>query len=392
MEKRTPPQPTILQLIPELDTGGAERGCVEVALATVRAGGRALVVSAGGGLVPELVAGGATHILHSSIRSKNPFKIIRNGWFLKALIEREAVDIIHARSRAPAWSGWLAGKLTGKPFMTTFHSTYNFKMGVKRLYNSVMARGARVIAISEFIRQHILENYRIDPARIRLIHRGFDTARFHPALVTEARREALRQAWGIDKDATIIMLPGRLTYWKGQTVLIEAMWFLTDTNVTAICVGGDQGRHDGRAGLEWLIAEHDLQGRVKLVGDCRDMPAALSLATIVVSASIEPEAFGRVIVEAQAMEKPVIVSDCGAVAETVGASIEHGGGGWIVPPNDGWKLANAIRRVLAMAPEEVAEKGRAARAYVTQHYTTQRLTDATLAVYNELLSADKQFS
>lgn len=379
-------RPTILQIIPELDTGGAERGCVEVALATVEAGGRALVVSAGGRLVPGLAAGGGRHFLWPSIKSKNPFKIIGNARKLKALIKAERVDIIHARSRAPAWSGWLAGKLSGTPFMTTFHAPYNFKSGIKRLYNSVMARGVRVIAISEFIRQHVLGNYSINATKIRLIHRGFDTEQFDPALITNARQQALRQAWSIEKDATIILMPGRLTRWKGQTVLVEAMAQLKDINAIAVCVGGDQGRIAYTEELTALIEQRDLRDCVKLVGDCRDMPAAMSLATIVVSTSIEPEAFGRVIVEAQAMEKPVIVSDCGAVAETVGAT----GGGWIVPVGDAVALAKAIRTALAMPAAELAEKGRAAREYVTQTYTTQRLTDATLAVYNELLPAERQ--
>ncbi len=374
-------QPVIIQLIPELDTGGAERGCVDVALAIVRTGGKAIVVSAGGGLVPELQTGGAVHVLRSSIKSKNPFKIIGNAWFLKALIEQESVNVIHARSRAPAWSGWLAGKLTGVPFMTTFHAPYNFKSGLKRLYNSVMARGARVIAVSDFIRQHVVENYPINPADIRVIHRGFDTGRFDPALVTEAQQEALRRAWGVREDATIILLPGRLTRWKGQRVLIEAMAQFKDPNAIAICVGGDQGRTAYREELEALIAEHGLQGRVKLVGDCRDMPSALSLATLVVSTSTNAEAFGRVIVEAQAMEKPVIVSDCGAVAETVGAT----GGGWIVPVGDATALAKAIQSALALPRETLIQKGHIARVYVTQTYTTQRLTDATLQIYNELL-------
>lgn len=372
--------PTILQLIPELETGGAERGCVDMARAIRQAGGRAIVISAGGKMVRELEESGAQHLCWPSIKSKNPFKIMWNAAKLQVLLRRGKVDLIHARSRAPAWVGYFAASRTGVPFMTTFHSTYNFKSNVKRWYNSVMARGVRVIAISDFIRQHILANYHTHPENIRLIHRGVDIDAFSPAAVTPQRMAALRSNWGVAEGVPVILLPGRLTRWKGQAVLIEAMALLKDTNAVAVCVGSDQGRTDYTQSLRDQIKRLGLKGRVVLAGDCTDMPAACAAASIVASCSTEPEAFGRVIVEAQAMERPVVVSNLGAVAETAA-----GGWGMIVPPEDPAALAGALRQVLALTPEARATLGPTARAFVLANYTRAKMTAATLAVYEEIL-------
>ncbi|MGE3769393.1 MAG: glycosyltransferase family 4 protein [Bdellovibrionales bacterium] len=375
-------QPIVLQLIPELETGGAERGCVDMAAAIQAAGGRALVVSAGGKMVPEIEAAGAAHFVWPQIKSKNPFKIFASAWKLKALIRAENVQVIHARSRAPAWAGWLAARWTGRPFMTTFHSTYNFKSAPKRFYNSVMTRGRRVIAISDFIRQHVLKHYsNVDAKDVRLIHRGIDVAKFDPAAVSADRVAALKAKWGVPADKQIILLPGRLTRWKGQLVLIKAIAQLAPDRCVAVMVGSDQGRDGYRESLEQQVIKRRIQARVFMPGDCSDMPAAYAAADIVVSASIEPEAFGRVIVEAQAMGKPVVVSDLGAVAETAGAT----GFGWIVPPGDDEALAAAVRQIWALPPEEHARRAAAARQYILQHYTKEKMCADTLAVYRELI-------
>lgn len=383
----TDPRATILQLIPELETGGAERGCVDMAIAIQQAGGRALVISAGGPMVDQVTAAGATHYEWPSIKSKNPLHIWQNAQRLKKFLRAEKVNLVHARSRVPAWAGYLACKAVGVPFMTTFHSTYNFSNPLKRWYNSVMARGQRVIAISDFIRRHIEAHYpECPPEHIRLIHRGIDVERFDVTQIGPERLIALTSQWGVAPDTKIILLPGRLTRWKGQMTLIEAMLHLNAPNTVAVLVGSDQGRTAYREKLVDAINTHGLAGKVLLPGECNDMPAAYALADVVVSASAEPEAFGRVIVEAQAIGKPVVVTDLGAVAETAGAT----GFGWIVPPSNSRAMATALRDALAIGQNERTARAAIARDYILGHYTRAKMCAATVAVYNELLAETKQ--
>ncbi|MEN0077074.1 MAG: glycosyltransferase family 4 protein, partial [Paracraurococcus sp.] len=298
--------PTVLQVLPALDSGGVERGTLEIADAVIRAGGRALVASAGGRLVAPLERLGARHVT-LPLRTKTPLGILRNAGRLAALARAEGVDILHARSRAPAWSALLAARRSGAHFVTTYHGTYNEGVPGKRLYNSVMARGERVIAISRFIAEHIRRVHGTDPARIRIIPRGVDPALFDPDRVAPARIEALRSAWGVPPDRPVILLPGRLARWKGQAVLIEAMAAVPEA--AALLVGG--GGASLRGELAARIAALGLQGRVILAGHADDMPAALLLADVVVHASTDAEAFGRTVIEAQAMARPVIAADLG---------------------------------------------------------------------------------
>ncbi|MFC7476015.1 glycosyltransferase family 4 protein [Dankookia sp. GCM10030260] len=365
---------TVLQVLPALISGGVERGTLEIAGAVVRAGGRALVASAGGPLVGPLERLGARHVT-LPLATKNPLAILRNAGRLAALIRAEGVRIIHARSRAPAWSALLAARRTGAHFVTTYHGTYNENVPGKRRYNAVMAQGERVIAISSFIAGHIRERHGTEPGRIRVIPRGVDTALFDPALVSPARLAALRGAWNLPASRPVIMLPGRLTRWKGQGVLVEAMARLPDA--TAVLVGGG-ARY--QAVLEARIAELGLADRVRLVGHAEDMPAALLLADIVVHASTDPEAFGRTVIEAQAMARPVIAADLGAPRETV----QQGITGWRVTPGDPAALAALLRQVLDLPAAARAAVGAAARAHVLQAYTTAAMQAATLDVYREL--------
>jgi glycosyltransferase involved in cell wall biosynthesis len=373
--------PAVLQVLPALVAGGVERGTLEIAEAQRAAGLRALVASAGGPLVPALEASGARH-LALPLRTKSPLGIWRNAGALAALIRREGVRIVHARSRAPAWSALLAARRTGARLVTTYHGTYTEGVPGKRLYNSVMARGDRVIAISGFIAEHIRARHGTDPARIRVIPRGVDPARFDPGAVGPARVAALRTAWGVPEGRPVVMLPGRLTRWKGGAVLVEAMARLRDRDALALLVGGAEPRREGfRAELEALIAARGLEGRVRLVGHAEDMPAALLLADLVVHASTDPEAFGRTVIEAQAMRRPVIASDLGAPRETV----EEAATGWRVPPGDPAALAGAIGRALALPAAERAAVGARARDAVLARYTTAAMQRATVAVYRELL-------
>lgn len=272
---------TVMQVLPSLVTGGVERGAVDIATALVAEGGRAIVVSSGGPMAHDLTRAGAEHIT-LPVDSKNPFVIRKNIDRLAHLIRANNVDIVHARSRAPAWSAYFAAQKTGARFITTFHGTYNFGMPFKKRYNSIMTRGDRVIAISEFIARHIMDTYQTDPARLRVIHRGVNFDIFDPAKVSAERVIKLATDWRLPDGVPIIMLPGRLTRWKGQAVLIEALSLLGRDDVRCIIVGSDQGRTRYTRRLQLLIDKFNLGSIVHIVGECRDMPAALMLADVVV--------------------------------------------------------------------------------------------------------------
>jgi len=373
------PPPAILQVLPALRSGGVERGTLEIAEAQIAAGFRAIVASAGGEMVPALEALGAKHIT-LPLTAKTPWAIWRNAAALAALARSEGVALIHARSRAPAWSALLAARRMDLPFVTTYHGAYNEGFPGKRLYNSVMARGDRVIAISHFIADLIRARHGVDEARLRVIPRGVDPRRFDPALVSAERLAALRAAWGVAEGQPIIMLPARVTRWKGQMVLVEAMAQLPG-DALALLVGDAAERPAFQAELQARIAGLGLQDRVRLVGHATDMPAALMLADVVVHASTDAEAFGRTVIEAQAMARPVIASDLGAPRETVAEGIT----GWRTPPGDAAALAAALSRALAMTDSERAALGARARAAVLSGYTTAAMQAATMATYRELL-------
>ena len=373
------PLPAILQVLPALRSGGVERGTLEIAEAQIAAGFRAIVASAGGEMVPALEALGAKHIT-LPLTAKTPWAIWRNAAALAALARAEGVALIHARSRAPAWSALIAARRLGLPFVTTYHGAYNEGFPGKRLYNSVMARGDRVIAISHFIADLIRARHGVDEARLRVIPRGVDPRRFDPALVSAERLAALRAAWGVAEGQPIIMLPARVTRWKGQMVLVEAMAQLPG-DALALLVGDAAERPAFQAELQARIAGLGLQDRVRLVGHATDMPAALMLADVVVHASTDAEAFGRTVIEAQAMARPVIASDLGAPRETVAEGIT----GWRTPPGDAAALAAALSRALAMTDSERAALGARARAAVLSGYTTAAMQAATMATYRELL-------
>lgn len=374
---------TILQVIPALGSGGGvERGTVEIAEAIAAAGGRALVTSVGGAQVHEITRAGGEHI-ELPVDSKNPVVIYNNILRLVALIERENVDLVHVRSRAPGWSAFYAAKRTKRPLVTTFHGTYNAGNFIKRAYNSVMTRGDRVIAISAFIAEHVRRLYGVPASRLRIIHRGVDLNRFNPAMVSAERVVQLANEWRLTEGHPVIMLPGRLTRWKGQTVFIEAVAKLKRRDIRCLIVGGDQGRYDYRRELEVMVETYNLGEVVRIVDHCPDMPAAYMLSDAVVSASTDPEAFGRVMIEAQALGRPVIASDHGGALETVLPKKT----GWLVPSGDVDALSDALTEVLDL--DEVA-RGRlsdVAIANVVENFSKQKMCSKTLEVYNEVLQA-----
>jgi glycosyltransferase involved in cell wall biosynthesis len=370
----------VLQVLPSLITGGVERSTVEIAEAITGAGWTALVASAGGPLAVAVERAGGRHIALPLV-SRSPWALWRNAARLAALIRFERVGIVHARSRAPAWSAWLACRRTGAHFVTTYHGVYGEDLPFKRHYNAVMAKGERVIAASRHVAAWIVARHGTDPRRIRVIPRGIDPAVFDPSSVSPERTARLAQAWRLPAAAPVILMPGRLTSWKGQTVLIDALARLSRRNAVCVLVGSDQGRRHYSHRLYRQAQALGLADRIRFAGNCDDMPAALALADVVVHASVKPEAFGRVVIEAQAMERAVIASDLGGPVETV----EHGVTGWRVPPGDATALAAAMDAVLAMPADARAVIGANARQAVLRRCTVAAMQAATLEVYHEVI-------
>jgi glycosyltransferase involved in cell wall biosynthesis len=371
-----PRPPAILQVLPALVSGGVERGTIEIAEAIAEAGFRPLVASAGGPLVAQVQRVGGVHVT-LPLDTKSPAGIWRNAASLVALVRTEEVAIIHARSRAPAWSALLAARRSGARFVTTYHGAYNEGFPGKRLYNSVMARGERVIAISRFIADLIEQRHGTPGSRIRLIPRGVDPRRFDPGRVPAACVLAQREAWSAAPGQKVVLLPGRLTRWKGQMVLVEALAHLPD--VIGVLAGG--GNEGFVRELQDRAAVLGLGSRLVLAGHMDPLDVALLAADVVVHASTDAEAFGRTVIEAQAMARPVIASDLGGPRETV----EEGVTGWRVAPGDPAALAAALSRVLALPEAEREAAGARARAAVLRDYTTAAMQRATIGVYRDLL-------
>lgn len=371
----------VLQILPALDSGGVELGTVQIAEALVKAGHTALVASSGGRMVAEVEAVGGRHIT-LPLKSKNPLTMLANIDRLGKVIRANGVQLVHARSRAPAWSARFAAQRAGVPFVTTFHAAYKHGFALKRFYNAVMTSGERVIAISEFIRQHVTDVYGVEEARITLIHRGADMKRFDPAQVDPARLAALRDAWQLPPNVPVIMCVGRLSRTKGQDVLIKALGRIKQLPFHCVLVGSDQGRTSVSDDLKQLVTENGLEGRVALVGDCRDMPAAYLLSSVVVAPSLLPEAFGRVLVEPQAMERLIISSNSGAAPE----SVVPGKTGWLVEPGNPEALAAALRDFLTLSQNERRSRERAARSHVLERFDTALMCSKTLTLYDDVLS------
>jgi glycosyltransferase involved in cell wall biosynthesis len=370
--------PAVLQVLPRLVTGGVERGTVEVAAALVAAGWKAVVASEGGPMVRELERAGARHI-ELPLASKNPFTMRRNVERLAQLVGRERIDIIHARSRAPAWSALGAARRTGCHFVTTFHNAYGDGTWLKRRYNRVMAEGERVIAISRFVAEHAMRVYSVPPEKLRIIERGVDFTRFDPERVSAERVIRLAREWQLADGVQAVMLPGRLTRWKGQLVLVDAVARLERRDLRCLLVGAGEGRY--REQLLDTIALRGLGGLFHVIEDCRDIGAAYMLADVVVSASTRPEGFGRIIAEAQAMGRPVIATNHGGAREI----LRDGDTGWLVPPGDPEALAQALAAALALGQAERLALAQRAIAHMRAHFTTEAMTSRTLAVYDEIL-------
>lgn len=382
---QSPWPPCVLQVIPALDAGGAERACLDVAGAVSAQGGRALVASAGGRLAGELAMLGGQWV-NLPMASKNPLIILANAFRLARLIRSGSVDLVHARSRAPAWSAWIATRMTSTPFVTTFHGFYSAGNPLKRFYNRIMLRGARVIAGSQFMAEHIRAVYQPPKDHIAVIHRGVDLRKFDPLAVEPERIAALLREWKIPAESRIVLLPGRLTRWKGQLLFLEALAKLVPpAGLMAVLAGDAQGRNAYAQEIADRASQLGLQDRVRIAGNVADMPAAYAAADIAVSASLEAEAFGRVPVEAMAMGCTVVAAGHGGVAESLrnpdgGPSFGH-----LFAPGDRDQFTEALRRAAAAprggGPDQVA----AARRHVEKEYSTAQMCAATLALYRDIL-------
>jgi glycosyltransferase involved in cell wall biosynthesis len=376
---------SVLQVTPELNAGGVERTTIEMAEAISRAGGLALIASAGGRLEPDLEASGGK-LIKIPADTKNPLTALANVWRLMRIAKKHKVQIIHARSRAPAWSALIAARLAGVPFVTTFHGIYNARSPLKRFYNSVMARGDVVIANSEYTREHILEFYDTKREQIVAIPRGVDLDVFDVTRVSAQEVAAQRAEWNVaPNDARcVVMAPARLTRWKGQLILVEAIAMIEKRRPGAlkVIVAGDaQGRAGYVEEINAAIEKAQLHDVVAVVGHLRHMSLAFAASDLAVFPVTEPEAFGRGAVEAQAMGVPVIATNLGGYTETV---IE-GETGFLAPPGAAQALAGAIERMLDLSPEQRAAMGRKGRDRVHQLYSKQALQTATMAVYQRVL-------
>jgi len=388
----SPASPTILQVVPELDTGGAEKSAIEMAEAVTRAGGVCLVASAGGRMETALAEAGG-ELIRLPLAAKNPPRMVGNIVALRRLISDRGVDLVHARSRAPAWSALAAARLARVPFVTTYHGAYNQKSRAKSFYNSVMARGDVVIANSRYTASLLMERHGTPESRVRVIYRGVDVEGFAPEAVSPERIAALRTAWGVQPDVRVVLQVARLTRWKGQDIVIAAAARVlkqADMAGVAVVLAGDaQGRNEYERELRALIAANGLTDRIKLAGHVEDVPAACRAAEIVVVASREAEAFGRASAEAQAAGRPVIVADRGALPETL---IPVGGAdgqatGWLVAPDDPGALAACLDSALRLPAEKLAQMGARGQAHVSSKFTARAMQTATLQVYDDLLGS-----
>ncbi len=376
--------PTILQVIPALKSGGVEIETLEVASAILAAGGRPIIACAQGELSKDpRTKGVLLKIL--PLNTKNPLQIWRNAKLLKELIRNEKVDIVHARSRGPAWSAFKAAKETNIPFITTYHAAYKSRSFFKTLYNSVMAAGDRVIAISPFIERHIKTKYAqfrwFDSSKLRLILRGIDLAYFNPKSVSVEQVTHLRQKWALPPKARVILLPGRLSKSKGQDTLIKAFALMKSPNTFLVLLGSTQGHEAYRDTLLDLAASLNLESRVKWFPAISDLAPAYQLSNVIVCPSHVPEGFGRLIVEAQAMEKPIIATNHGGACDL----IKEGKTGWLVPPEDEKTLAKVLDQVLALPKKELGAIGKQERAWAETHFSKIAMLSKTIAVYKEVI-------
>ncbi len=377
----------VLQVIPKLGYGGAETGCYDIAHYLAEQECNSYIATSGGELL-KFVKKNKVKVFKLPVDSKNPILIFLNAIFLILIILFKKINIVHARSRAPAWSCYLACLFTNTNFVTTFHGTYNFKNNLKKFYNSIMLRSKLTIAGSNFIFGHINDNYQEylnKKKKLRVIFRGINVDYYNPKNISILKQEKLKKEWNLDPNKITILLPGRLTYWKGQEKFIEALNILIEdynfTNFQSILLGSNQGRKVYTKKLSSLVERYSLNKKIKFIENCKEMPLAYSLADIVVSASIEPEAFGRVAVEAQAMEKPIVASNIGGSKET----ILNKKTGFLYKHDDPRELAKNLNTVIQLNQEELKLMGNEGRKNILKKFDVEVMCDSNLREYRKLL-------
>ncbi|WP_440677465.1 glycosyltransferase family 4 protein [Candidatus Pelagibacter sp. HIMB1587] len=378
----------VLQVIPKLGYGGAETGCYDIAHYLPENGCKSFIVTSGGELL-KFVDKNKVKVFRLPVQSKNPILILINAIILTFIILFNNISIIHARSRAPAWSCLIASKITSRKFVTTFHGTYNFKSNLKKLYNSVMVRSDLIIAGSNFIFSHIKENYSNylnQKKKLLVVFRGINVDYFDPTTKLETEEKKLLKQWEIEKDKKIILLPGRLTTWKGQEVFIEAINLvnieLGYEAFYAVILGSDQGRDLYKKKLIRLSEQYRLTKQLRFIDHCKDMALAYKVSDIIISASIEPEAFGRVSVEAQSMEKPIIASNIGGSNETV---IDEKTG-YLFKAGDAKSLSQKILKTLTIDETQLKLIGIEGRKNIVQKFNVEKMCFSTYSEYKRLIN------
>ena len=377
----------ILQVIPKLGYGGAETGCYDLAHFLYEKDCKSFIITSGGHLL-KYVKKNKVKIFKLPVHSKNIILMLINTLIISLITIIYNIDIIHARSRAPAWSCLWACFLTRRKFVTTFHGTYNFSNVIKKFYNSVMVKSKLIIAGSNFIFDHINENYEKflnSKNKLMVIFRGINLEYFNEKNIAEHKKKKLISDWNLDTEKKTILLPGRLTSWKGQDILIEALNILIEdynkTNFQAVILGPDQGRKVYSKKLFSLVERYQLNQKVRFISHVKDMPVAYSIADMVVSSSIEPEAFGRVAVEAQAMKKPIVASDIGGSKETV----LNGKSGILYKSGDARELAKVLNKLIELDKEALYSMGNEGRKNVTRKFDVEKMCQTTFTEYKKLL-------
>lgn len=379
-------EPVVLQVLPEMETGGVEIGTAEIASGLCAKGYKNFVASQGGRLTYELDKLKVKH-LTLPLKSKNIFTMRSNAKKLEQFIRENGINIVHARSRAPAWSAYWAAKKVGVKFMTTFHGTYGLgPWGVKKIYNKVMTLGERVIVISNHIKNHVLANYKTDEKKLRLIYRCVDVEKYSPEAVSQERMINKIKEYNIAEDKPVILLPGRITHWKGQHLLIEALHLMKNQNYYCIITGADQGRVKYLESLKSMAAKYKLQDRIGFFGIYKDAPALMMVSNIILSTAVEPEAFGRIAIEGQAMGKIVIASNIGGSLD----NMIDGVTGRLFASNNAQSLADALDWALELSDADKAKISAAGIKNVRDNFTKQIMCDKTVQVYQELLDSEDE--
>ena len=383
MSKDKVKNPVVLQVLPELNQGGVELGTIQIAEALTNKGYKNYVTSQGGRMEHQLDRLGVKHI-KLPLKTKNPIKILINAYKLTKIIKEEGINIVHARSRAPAWSAYIAAKKAKVTYLTTFHGTYGLgPMRIKRIYNRIMTLGEKIIVISSHIKNHVMQHYNIPEEKLVFVHRCVDVEKFNPETISSERQKTMIEQYDIPTDKQIILLIGRLTRWKGQELLIDALAKIKNRNdFHCIFTGDDQGRTEYSQGLIQKIKDNDMNTMFTFIKHTDDVPALMKVCDIVVSASIEPEAFGRIAAEGEAMGKIVIASNIGGSLDNIKDNVT----GRHFISGDANDLSQKITWALDLTNQERQEFSKNAQNYVKENFTKQIMCDKTIKLYQELVN------